>query len=258
MRSYCQSGSRPEVPMLESLPFFAVDQAGQVQNLSLRPRRVGLDSTVEHVMPRSPAEDEPRDWRSAGDRRRGPSRSCHPERAWPAAKNLIAEGTQFAVKPDHVFKNVGDIPGDPHAHLDASADAVELFGEGVVVDPENTANSLGAIGQKAESHRQDCVVGHQLLEHSMVGRQPASFGTELLIGQIADDRRDRVVTDRVDHRPVKAEVIERWPSDEPSTIAYRYRPRAVAFIGSADASRDISSPSCSVVKFTDLETTAGR
>ena len=57
---------------------------------------------------------------------------------------------------------------------------------------------LGAVGDQAEGHRQHGAVGHQPAHHVVVGGQPAALGPDLPVGQVADDRRDPAVPQRVD------------------------------------------------------------
>ena len=60
-------------------------------------------------------------------------------------------------------KMFGHVPGDPQAHLDLASQPAELLVERVVVEPEDPADRLGAVGDQAEGHRQDGALGHQLV-----------------------------------------------------------------------------------------------
>ena len=113
------------------------------------------------------------------------------------------------MKSDHILEDIRHIPRDSQAHFHPAADVVELLSKGVVVDPEDPLHGLRAVGHDAEGDGENRVVGHQPAKYLVVRGQPTPFGADLLVGKIADDRRDLAVADRVDHRAVQTEAIER-------------------------------------------------
>ena len=108
-------------------------------------------------------------------------------------EDLVTIGDQFGVPGDDVFEDVGDVPDDPEPHLDLRTQPVEMIGEGVLIEPEDAVNRLGPVGDQAEGHGQDGTVGHQAAHHLVMGGEPAPLGPDLLVGEVADDRRDPVV-----------------------------------------------------------------
>ncbi len=73
-----------------------------------------------------------------------------------------------------------------------------MLGEDALIESEDAVDRLGPVGDQAEGHRQDGAVGHQATHHLVMGGEPASLGSDLLVGEVADDRRDPIVAQRVD------------------------------------------------------------
>ena len=118
-----------------------------------------------------------------------------------AAEDPVAELGQLGMNANGILEDVGNVPLDPQAHLDAAANPLKLTLEGAAVDPEDPRDGLRAVGNQAEGHRQDRVIVHQSLEHVMMRGELPPLGPDLLWRDVADDGRDISLAQQGKPRP---------------------------------------------------------
>ena len=125
------------------------------------------------------------------------------------AHQAVPRQAQFSMRIDEVLEDIRYVPGYAQPHFHFAGHPLELLLEGVLISDQDSADGLRAGGNGAEGHRQRGCVGHQTLEHRLVGREVGAFRPDLRTSQAADDRGHAAVGNGVHILPLDAQRSDR-------------------------------------------------
>ena len=124
------------------------------------------------------------------------------DRGCPAGpEQSVPHGLQFLVGRHEVFKDVWQVPIDLQAHLDFALQAIEQFGQGILIPAQDAPQLFFVAGDGAKDHWQYGLLFGQVVQDAVMGSQIRPLGANLAWTELTHDGRQTAFDDQLDVGP---------------------------------------------------------